>query len=147
MTSRSIGILSLVFAAFATCSSVGCNRHETDQGDAADGDGGKRSGAPPPASQSLACDQDGAVANIDDADYDQSCTSVSDCVPVPKGDVCYDCIRVCSGGVVSRTAEAQYRSDIRKLAGPDPHASCHCPNQLVPCCAKGQCRNDGHCDE
>ena len=97
------------------------------------------------SSSNHVCDRDGAIANIDDSDYDQSCTTDADCVAVPQGDVCYDCIRACRGGVVNRTAEAQYRSDIAKLAQSDANTQCFCPLEFTLCCVDGECRSDGKC--
>ena len=143
MANRNFNIASLLCTALAVQIATACveshGKHRALA--AADSGSAETSGD----GSSSACDRDGAVANIDDSEYDQSCITDADCMPVPKGNVCYSCIRACRAGVVNRDAEQQYRSDIARLAGSESTTICFCPLERVPCCMDGECRNDGEC--
>jgi len=95
---------------------------------------------------SAMCTDAGSV-EIAPANYDQTCSSASDCVAVPAGDVCFPCIRACTAGVVNTHAVASYRADISTAVGTSdpPDVRCNCPAEFSPCCLAGQCHAGPEC--
>ncbi len=78
--------------------------------------------------------------------YDQSCTADSDCVAVGFGDACLVCEIGCvANAAISKSAEAQYRSDVTET--PANGADCGCPEGLPggPCCIGGMCQFGSQC--
>ena len=78
--------------------------------------------------------------------YDQSCTADSDCVAVGFGDACLVCEIGCgANAAISKSAEAQYRSDVAKT--PANGTDCGCPEELPggPCCIGGMCQFGSQC--
>jgi hypothetical protein len=94
------------------------------------------------------CDGGGNVPAIRSADYDRSCTIDTDCVAVPEGDVCSDCALHCQQlGVVNKSAEGQYLSEVAKLVEQFPRGECSCPPPPSHCCVGGVCHNDQSCSQ
>jgi hypothetical protein len=78
--------------------------------------------------------------------YDQSCTADSDCVAVGFGNACLVCEIGCvANAAISKSAEAQYRSDVAKT--PANGVDCGCPEELPggPCCIGGMCQFGSRC--
>jgi hypothetical protein len=78
--------------------------------------------------------------------YDQSCTTDSDCLAVGFGDACLVCEIGCvANAAISKSAEAQYRSDVAKT--PANGVDCGCPEELPggPCCIGGMCQFGSQC--
>jgi hypothetical protein len=78
--------------------------------------------------------------------YDQSCTVDSDCIAVGFGDACLVCEIGCvANAAISKSAEAQYRSDVAKT--PAAGTDCGCPEepQGGPCCIGGMCQFGSQC--
>ena len=82
-----------------------------------------------------------APAQIHASDYDQRCTTASDCVVVNDGDVC-GC-QGCGTAAVSQSAAMQYQADYQKLrsacgpSGPCPALLCVV---TIATCSAGTCQ-------
>lgn len=89
---------------------------------------------------------DANVQFIRASDYDQSCNTDSDCVPVGEGNACYPCVIACTTAAIRVTAKAQYSKDVAETTGAHAGASrCHCPSETGPCCVAGKCHADNEC--
>jgi hypothetical protein len=97
-----------------------------------------------PASTSNTCD-DGGVRTIQASDYDQSCTTDSDCVPIGEGNACLPCTIACKTAVIGKAAEARYRADLGALLEASQRITCHCPFSSPSCCREGKCHADQTC--
>jgi hypothetical protein len=94
---------------------------------------------------------DGATscAAILASNYDQSCTSDSDCVLVNVGYPCGNCAFQCGSdvGAINVGARAQYMGDVSRT--PRMAAVCNCPPippiPNVSCCHGGQCKAENDC--
>ncbi len=78
--------------------------------------------------------------------YDRSCSADSDCVAVGFGDACLVCEIGCvANAAISKSAEAQYRSDVAKT--PANGVDCGCAEELPggPCCTGGMCQFGSQC--
>jgi len=92
---------------------------------------------------------DGHEAVVSTADYDTSCTASSDCIAVPEGNLCLDCLRVCATGFINRSSFSDYEAAILQAVGTTDasHANCNCPALSIPCCLDGKCQNTLQCPE
>jgi hypothetical protein len=68
-------------------------------------------------------------------DYDQSCTSNSDCVPVYQGSLCSECR--CPNETINSAELAKYEAASNTPG--QPPASCFCPAFPPPLCQQGVC--------
>ena len=83
------------------------------------------------------CPNGNVCGTIHAADYDQSCTTASDCARVTEGDLCTMVCTDCINAVVSTKALAQYQSDFaNKLSVP---RDCPCPSGPTAICDAGRC--------
>jgi hypothetical protein len=84
------------------------------------------------------------VQLIQASNYDQSCTTDSDCIGVGLGNVCFKCDIDCPNAAINRSAQAQYRTDVAHSPAND--ADCGCPTYPVgPCCIGGMCQFGSQC--
>lgn len=92
---------------------------------------------------------------IDVSNYDQSCSSDSDCVnvagkfTVQSGNYC-EMFCMCAGDAISRVAVSQYIRDVSATplgSGAIPQPLCGCGLYPQPCCAQGRCSTGGPCFE
>jgi hypothetical protein len=87
---------------------------------------------------------DANVQLIQAANYDQSCTTDSDCIAVGLGNACFGCEIGCPNAAISRSSQAQYRSDVAD--SPANGADCGCPIfPSGPCCVGGLCEVGSQC--
>ncbi len=91
---------------------------------------------------------DANVQLIQASNYDQSCTTDSDCIAVGEGNACYVCEIECTSAAINKSAESQYKADVAKTPAAEGGASCGCPEEfgsLLPeaasCHADLQCQN------
>jgi len=83
---------------------------------------------------------------IESADYDQTCTTDSDCVRVGEGSVCYPCIFDCrSGAAINAASYRRYAADVARLVPGIGSAMCNCPVDFAPCCVAGRCADRLQC--
>ena len=93
------------------------------------------------------CDGSNNVPSISSANYDRRCIVDTDCVAVPEGDVCTDCVLSCEErGVVNTSAEEKYERDLVQLIKQYPQKVCRCIGSGLPCCIAGICHRDLDCD-
>jgi hypothetical protein len=84
------------------------------------------------------------VRLIQASNYDQSCTTDSDCIGVGLGNVCFVCDVDCPNAAINRSAQAQYRTDVPRFPASD--VDCGCPTYPVgPCCVGGMCQMGTQC--
>jgi hypothetical protein len=90
---------------------------------------------------------DAGVLNIKASNYDQSCTTASDCVAIGEGNACLQCTVACPTAAISKSAQASYAADIAKVPGRNDGSEvfCGCPAAFSPCCVAGQCHADSQC--
>jgi Sulfatase-modifying factor enzyme 1 len=82
---------------------------------------------------------EGAACSIQASDYDQSCTSDSDCVEVVEGDICGPPLCSCPNAAINVSAQSAYSADLAKLLPVGPVA-CNCgAADLGPHCNSGVC--------
>lgn len=79
---------------------------------------------------------DGGSQEIHAADFEQSCTADSDCVPVYEGDVCAVC--KCNDAAIASSAAQSYDDKTTRLlaaCGPRPAIGCNadCPESVATC--------------
>jgi hypothetical protein len=76
---------------------------------------------------------------IQASDYDQSCATDSDCVPIAAGDFCHP-NPGCSNAAINKSALARYQADIAKTYGAGScTALSSCGFSQGPCCRQGTC--------
>jgi hypothetical protein len=145
-------VAALVFAA-------GCGGRATDNGDAAIINNvtvcssAQDCNALSTASSSVYCCTDNAcvadqpgdctdanVQLIQASSYDQSCKTDTDCVPISEGNAC-DLLPCCPNATISKTALAQYQSDLAKTR----LASCSTGNLGCNCATYNFCCQGGSC--
>ena len=88
-----------------------------------------------------------SIVDCDDADaqliqasnYDQSCTTDSDCVAVSVGNACYPGFLNCTLGTINVGALAQYNADVAKTSAALCGVMGDCSVQ-IPCCHNGTCQ-------
>jgi hypothetical protein len=90
---------------------------------------------------------DANVQMIQASNYDQSCSTVSDCLAVDEGNACFsDCFLACRNAAINVKDAARYDADVAKtLAGRLAGGTCFCPAESGPCCIGGVCRADIQC--
>jgi hypothetical protein len=89
---------------------------------------------------------DANVQLIQASNYDQSCTSNSDCIPVGEGNACYPCAIACPSAAINASAKGRYLSDVAKTPAADlAGVNCGCPDAFSPCCRGGTCHADFQC--
>lgn len=128
------------------CASVGpqeCNPNHTPAGFFCCLAAAPESDAGDDAAISKAGTCSAANAEVRATDYDQSCTSNSDCVEIYVGNPC-SCEINCGTipAAINKSVEPQYLTDVRNL----PPISCACevnppfPVDVGPCCIAGTCQ-------
>jgi len=97
---------------------------------------------------------DGGPNVISGSNYDQSCTTDSDCLEVSGGDACYICILTCGAEpiVINRSSYPRYMADVSRTlaAAAQPGVGgCGCPGGSPPSagpagpfCRGGTCTTD-----
>jgi hypothetical protein len=91
---------------------------------------------------------DANVQLIQASNYDQSCTTDSDCVGVAEGNACYPGFAGCPTATINVAALAQYDNDVASTyANICAALSKACPFELPvgPCCVGGMCQLGGNC--
>ena len=58
------------------------------------------------------CAPDGSLPLIEASNYDQSCTTDSDCIAIAEGDVCTPCGIGCTNAAINVAAHARYKADV-----------------------------------
>ncbi len=93
----------------------------------------------------------GSCAEISASNYDQSCTTDSDCVLAGEGSSCSICMLNCPHAAINVNARAQYMSDIANTTAgissnlPACQESCGIVVR-PPCCVRRKCQaDDGEC--
>lgn len=81
-----------------------------------------------------ACDS--ASHTLDFADFNTTCTSPSDCMPVFLGDFCQGC--TCAFSAINVADKAKYEAEAQIKAAGAPTGGCFCPAS-IPICVEGQC--------
>jgi|HubBroStandDraft_1064217.scaffolds.fasta_scaffold16565_2 hypothetical protein len=84
---------------------------------------------------------DGGEQPILALNYDQSCTTDTDCVPISEGNAC-TIVGPCPSAVISKGAYAKYQSDI---ANTPCYGLAGCPTYGDPCCRHGVCQMGSAC--
>jgi hypothetical protein len=84
---------------------------------------------------------------ISAADYDQTCTSDSDCIGVGEGNACDPCAIACPSAAININAKARYLADVAKIPAPADGriVSCGCPASFALCCLGSKCHADMMC--
>jgi hypothetical protein len=76
--------------------------------------------------------------SIHASDYDQSCSTASDCVVVAEGDSCNGLFCVdCGNAAINVSAQAQYDENLKNLGGQT--GICPCPEGVGATCDAGVC--------
>jgi hypothetical protein len=90
---------------------------------------------------------DANVQLIQASSYDQSCKTDTDCVPISEGNAC-DLLPCCPNATISKSALAQYQSDLAKTrlgsCSISPTYGCNCGTYNF-CCLNGSCQWDAEC--
>jgi hypothetical protein len=76
---------------------------------------------------------------IQASNYDQSCTTDTDCVAVAEGNFCYPGAGNCPNAAISKSANAQYQADTAKTRAASCYAPGNCGTGPGPCCLGGTC--------
>jgi hypothetical protein len=77
---------------------------------------------------------------IQASNYDQSCSSASDCVGVAEGDSCKGIFCVdCVNAAVNVSAEPQYEADLKNKTAGGLGLVCPCPADPPVTCKAGVC--------
>ena len=75
--------------------------------------------------------------SIQAADYDQSCSTASDCVAVTEGNSCTSGIFCnCTNAAINVSAQAEYEANLKTVG---TIALCPCPEGATPTCDAGVC--------
>ena len=96
------------------------------------------------AAESLSCDDPDAQV-IQASDYDQSCTTDSDCVAVGEGSFCYPGAGRCPSAAIRTSALAQYQAEVSRTWAVACFVFGSCTLSLGPCCRAGTCRMNQGC--
>jgi hypothetical protein len=86
------------------------------------------------------CPNGNTCGTIEASNYDQSCSTDSDCVGVPQGDLCDSstCVN-CVGAAINQSAQARYQSDLEsRNSGVAEKCACLI-NGPTPVCSGGIC--------
>ncbi len=133
--------VALVGLVSAFAGGAGCGSTSPNPG-AADGSVIGEDGAP---TETAAC-TDANVQLIQASNYDQSCTTNSDCIAVGEGNACYPCEIACPSAAINASAKGKYLSDVAKTSAGDlTGVDCGCPAAFNPCCRGGTCYADFQC--
>jgi hypothetical protein len=98
-------------------------------------------------------DHDGALCSITRSNYDESCSSDSDClriadnIPVDFGNYCEFLCR-CGGDAINRVSASKFAADVMStpLGAGALDGGCSCGGGgPAPCCRQGQCVSGGAC--
>ena len=77
---------------------------------------------------------------IEASNYDQSCTSDSDCAIVAEGDFCVPGANTCPMATINKSSLARYKADVAKTQAAVCGALASCPSGSGPCCHDGMCQ-------
>src|SRR5580700_4897236 len=88
---------------------------------------------------------DASAQIIQASNYDQSCTTDTDCVWVAEGNFCYPGATNCPNATISKSANAQYQADVAKTRAASCYAPGSCGGNFGPCCVNGMCQVGIHC--
>src|SRR5277367_1793319 len=90
------------------------------------------------ASLLASCSSSGLCGSIQASNYDQSCSTASDCVVVAEGDSCTGLFCVdCGNAAINVSAQAQYDENLKNIGG---HTGvCPCPLGVGATCDAGVC--------
>ena len=94
--------------------------------------------------EALACDDPDAQV-VQASNYDQSCATDSDCVPVAEGSRCHPGGGGCPTAAIRTSALAQYQTDVSKSSANGCIAISSCGMYAGPCCHAGTCRMNQGC--
>jgi len=87
-----------------------------------------------------ACSSSSSSTTINASDYDQSCTTSADCVPVPVGYICGCASQMAAINVKD---EARYEADVKSAVSHCPPSggtySCNAVGQIRLTCVAGRC--------
>jgi hypothetical protein len=76
--------------------------------------------------------------SIEASDYDQTCSTASDCVGVAEGDSCKGLFCVdCANAAINVSAQAEYESALQSINGAT--GICPCPANPTVACDAGVC--------
>jgi hypothetical protein len=79
-----------------------------------------------------------ACGSIQASDYDQSCSTASDCVGVAEGDSCKGLFCIdCANAAINVSAAAQYEAEFKRKVGAT--IVCPCPIGITVTCDAGVC--------
>lgn len=101
--------------------------------------------APADAGRDAPVDVDSAACTFLASNYDQSCTTDTDCTEVSSGDYCSTSVCLnCGGSPISVAGAALFNADISNTprgSGAIPPPNCSCPSSIPipPCCVAGTC--------
>jgi hypothetical protein len=79
------------------------------------------------------------------SDYDQSCQTDSDCMPVGVGDFCNPGEGNCANAAISKSAYPKYQADVAKTQAAVCVAASSCGGSFGPCCRQGTCQMGNDC--
>ncbi len=86
------------------------------------------------------------TADIQAANYDQSCSVDSDCVAVGEGSACSPCALACPNAAINVAGHAQYLLDVAMTPAGASGCTVSCAvAELGPCCRNGACHSDTQC--
>jgi hypothetical protein len=89
-------------------------------------------------------DGGGCKGTIHASDYDQSCSTDTDCVAISANDSCRLCALGCTNEAINVGALARYQSDIGETTATLSDARLACAGDCVvnppPCCMGGKCQ-------
>ncbi|MGA7123971.1 MAG: hypothetical protein WBY94_27970 [Polyangiaceae bacterium] len=91
------------------------------------------------AGESQSCDDPDAQV-IQASNYDQSCTTDSDCVAVAEGSFCYPGAGRCPSAAIRTSALTQYQADVSKTFAAACVVFGDCAISVGPCCRAGICQ-------
>lgn len=90
------------------------------------------------AARLLASCSSSTCGSIQASDYDQSCSTRSDCVAVAEGDSCKGLFCVdCANAAINVSAQAEYEAALQSIKGPT--GICPCPEGATVTCDAGVC--------
>ena len=93
------------------------------------------------AGESQSCDDPDAQV-IQASNYDQSCTTDSDCVAVAEGSFCYPGAGRCPSAAIRTSALTQYQADVSKTFAAACVVLTSCPAFGSPSCVAGMCQGN-----
>jgi len=75
--------------------------------------------------------------SIQASDYDQSCSTASDCVGIAQGDSCTGLFCNCTNAAINVSAQAEYEANLNSTVG--KVLACPCPIGATAICDAGVC--------